>query len=46
MNYCKLNIVTIQDAHPLPRINESLDALAGSKFFSTLDLLSNIARCP
>jgi len=40
MDYYKLNSVTIQDAYPLPRIDELLDALAGSKFFSTLDLLS------
>jgi len=40
IDYRKLNSVTIQDAYPLPRIDESLDVLAGSKFFSTLDLLS------
>jgi len=46
MNYHKLNNVTIQDAYPLSRINESLDALAGSKFFSTLDLLSGCWQVP
>jgi len=43
VDYRRLNSMTIQDAYPLPRIDESIDALAGSKFFSTLDLLS---RCP
>jgi len=46
VDYRKLNSVTIQDAYPLPRIDESLDALAGSKYFSTLDLLSNYRRVP
>ncbi|XP_067944982.1 uncharacterized protein [Watersipora subatra] len=40
VDYRKLNSVTCQDAYPLPRIDESLDALSGSKFFSTLDMIS------
>jgi len=40
VDYRKLNSVTIQDAYLLPRIDESLDDLVGSKYFSTLDLLS------
>jgi len=46
VDYRKLNSVTIQDAYPLPRIDESLDALAGSKYFSTLDLLSGYWQIP
>ena len=40
IDYRKLNSVTIKDSYPLPRIDESLDALGGSKYFSTLDLAS------
>ncbi|XP_067945087.1 uncharacterized protein [Watersipora subatra] len=40
IDYRQLNAVTQQDAYPIPRIDESLDALAGSRFFSTLDLTS------
>ena len=37
VDYRKLNTVTHKDAYPLPRID---DTLAGSKWFSALDLLS------
>jgi hypothetical protein len=40
VDYRKLNDVTSKDAYPLPRIDESLDALGGSRYFSTLDLTS------
>lgn len=39
-DYRKLNEVTRKDSYPLPRIEESLEALGGSKWFSTLDLAS------
>ncbi|XP_046717404.1 uncharacterized protein LOC124393547 [Silurus meridionalis] len=37
-DYRKLNQVTCKDAYPLPRVDESLDALGNAKLFSTLDL--------
>eukprot|EP00731_Ephydatia_muelleri_P000931 Em0001g931a len=39
VDYRKLNSITRKDAYPLPRIDDSLDALNGSKGFSTLDLI-------
>ena len=38
MDYRKLNGVTQKDVYPLPRITDTLDALGGSRLFSTLDL--------
>ncbi|GBN65239.1 Retrovirus-related Pol polyprotein from transposon 297 [Araneus ventricosus] len=40
IDYRKLNEITIKDSYPLPRIDDILDALNGSQWFSTLDLKS------
>ncbi|CAL9692089.1 unnamed protein product [Knipowitschia caucasica] len=37
VDYRGLNAVTVRDAHPLPRVDDTLDALAGATWFSTLD---------
>ena len=36
-DFRKLNQKTIPDKHPLPRVQETLDNLQGSRFFSALD---------
>jgi len=46
VDYRRLNSITIQDAYPLTWIDESLDALGGSKYFSTLDLLTGYWQVP
>ena len=40
MDYRQVNAVTVKDAYPLPRIDDSLFALSRAKWFSTLDLAS------
>uniref|UniRef100_A0A1X7TT34 Reverse transcriptase domain-containing protein n=1 Tax=Amphimedon queenslandica TaxID=400682 RepID=A0A1X7TT34_AMPQE len=40
VDYCRINEVTREDAYHLPRIDETLDTLSGSSWFTTLDLLS------
>ncbi len=38
IDYRKLNAKTIPDAQPIPRMQDILDTLGGSKWFSTLDM--------
>ena len=40
VDFRKLNQKTKKDAFPLPRIDESFDALQGAEFFSSIDLAS------
>ena len=40
IDYRKLNLVTQKDAYPLPHSEDALQALSGSQWFSTIDLLS------
>ena len=40
VDYRKVNSVTRKDAYPLPRVDDTLDTLAGSRLFTTLDLAS------
>lgn len=46
VDYRKLNDVTVKDAYPLPRVDDCLDALAGSTMFSTMDLQSGFWQVP
>ena len=41
-----MNNVTHKDSYPLPRIDDTIDALAGAKWFSTLDLKSGYWQVP
>ncbi len=40
IDYRKLNALTIRDAYALPNLEEAFSALAGSKWFSVMDLKS------
>ena len=40
VDYRRLNGITQKDAYLLPRIDDSLDTLVGSEWFSTMDLIS------
>ena len=40
VDYRRVNDVTKKDVHPIPRIDDTLDTLAGAQWFSTIDLAS------
>lgn len=46
VDYRLLNNKTRKDAFPLPRIEESHDALSGAHWFSTLDLAAGYNKVP
>ncbi|CAC5420078.1 unnamed protein product [Mytilus coruscus] len=41
----KINQITVRDSYPLPTIDDSLDALRGNTWFSTIDLVSGYYQC-
>ncbi|CAF0944327.1 unnamed protein product [Brachionus calyciflorus] len=46
IDFRKLNEATAKDCYPLPRIDDTVDALGGSKYFTTLDLASGYWQIP
>ena len=46
VDYRRLNLITERDVYPLPRIDDIIDRLAGSQFFSTFDLKAGYWQIP
>lgn len=46
IDYRKLNELTIDDRYPMPQIEEILDSLGKSEYFSTIDLKSGFHQIP
>ena len=41
-----VKLATVKDSYPLPRIDDTIDALGGARYFSTLDLASGYWQIP
>ena len=46
IDFKKLNSLTVKDSHPLPRICETLESLAGAAHYSTFDMNSGFWQVP
>ena len=46
IDYRALNAVTVKDSHPIPRQDDTLDALSSSSYFSVIDLSSGYWQVP
>ena len=46
IDFRKLNSLTVKDSHPLPRICETLESLAGAAHFSMFDMNSGFWQVP
>ena len=46
VDYRRLNALVKPDGFPMPRVQECLDAVAGAKYFSSLDLTSGYFQIP
>jgi hypothetical protein len=46
IDYRKLNARTVKDAYPLPRIEDTLNALTGARIFTSLDLKQGFWQIP
>ena len=46
INFQKLNAKTREDTFLLPRIHDAIDALSGSKYYTTVDLFSGFWQTP
>ena len=46
INFRRLNSLTVKDSHPLPRICETLESLAGVAHYTTIDMNSGFWQVP
>ena len=46
IDFRRLNTLTVKDSHPLPRICETLESLAGAAHYTTIDMNSRFWQVP
>ena len=46
IDFRRLNTLTVKDSHPLPRICETLESLAGTAHYTTIDMNSGFWQVP